>query len=128
MQRTEHCFRALHQRVLILEERQAWQGPSDEQVERVLRKILAEKFSEGTTHFQNPNAMKEQDYFVHDPKKLAAPRPVAIDPAALLVEPDAVPSKAYADTFRMLERQLVDFPGVDVTRTIQQEAQDVKMN
>jgi hypothetical protein len=44
MHRTELCFRALHDRITWLEERVVWQGaPSDEQVERVLRKILAEK-------------------------------------------------------------------------------------
>lgn len=118
MQRTEQCFRALHQRVLVLEERQTWRGPTDEQVERVLRKILAEKFSEGTSHFQNPNAMKEGDYFVQDPKIPATPRPVAIDPAALIVEPDAVPSKAYAETFRMLDHQLVDYPGIEMSSTM----------
>lgn len=43
MHRTELCFRALHHRITRLEERELLQGPTDEQVERVLRKILAEK-------------------------------------------------------------------------------------
>jgi hypothetical protein len=37
------CFRALNDRIIWLEKREAGQAPSDEQVERVLRKILAEK-------------------------------------------------------------------------------------
>jgi hypothetical protein len=31
MEKTESSFVALHERVLYLEQRQAWQGPSDEQ-------------------------------------------------------------------------------------------------
>lgn len=44
MHRTEACFRALHERVVRLEqERELYMRPTDDQVERVLRKILAEK-------------------------------------------------------------------------------------
>jgi hypothetical protein len=129
MHRTELCFRALHERIIWLEERQAWQGPSDEQVERVLRKILAERFADGNVQqVQSPNIMKEEDYFVEDRRNLGILRPVAIDPASLFVEPDAVPSKAYVETFNMLERHLADFPDVDLRRTPPHEARDVKMN
>ena len=129
MHRTELCFRALHERISWLEDRQAWQGPSDEQVERVLRKILAERFSDGNIQqVQNPNVMKEEDYFVEDRRNHSIPRPVAMDPASLTVHPEAVPSKAYADTFRMLEMQLDDFPKVDLNKSTHQESRDVKRN
>jgi hypothetical protein len=114
MHRTELGFQALHDRIAWLEERQACHAPSDEQVERVLRKILAEKFAgEHKQPVQDPNVMKEKAYFVEDRKKLASLRPIVIDPTSLFVEPDAVPSKAYAETFKMLERRLEDFPNVD---------------
>lgn len=38
MHRTELCFRALHQRIIRLEDR-AYQGPSDEQVRMLLYKL-----------------------------------------------------------------------------------------
>ncbi|KAF2819966.1 hypothetical protein CC86DRAFT_123403 [Ophiobolus disseminans] len=128
MHRTELCFRALNDRIIWLEERQEWKGPSDEQVERVLRKILAEKFShDGTQEApHNHNVMKEEDYFVEDRRDLGVPRPVAMDAASLVVDPEAVPSKAYAETFRMLEMQLDKFPNVDLRKASRQEAGDVK--
>lgn len=128
MHRTEIGFRALHERLMYLEDRQAWQGPSDEQVERVLRKILAEKFSDaGVQHVENPNAMKESDYFVENQKHLAIVRPVVIDPASLLVEPDAVPSKAYAETFHMLENRLARFPHMESNQPTEEDTKDIKM-
>jgi hypothetical protein len=129
MHRTELCFRALHERITWLEERQALHGPSDEQVERVLRKILAEKFVEGhTQHVHNPNVMKEGDFFVEDRRNLAILSPVAMDPASLFVDPEAVPSKAYVETFNMLERHLSDFPDVDLRKTTPPHPRDVKPN
>ncbi|CAO2657402.1 Nn.00g035280.m01.CDS01 [Neocucurbitaria sp. VM-36] len=126
MHRTELSFRALHERITFLEDRQAWQGPSDEQVDRVLRKILAEKFSDaGMQRVQNPNTMKDGDYFVENPKDLAIPRPIAIDPASLLVEPEAVPSKTYADTLDMLESRLSRF---EPNQSAHEDVKDVKMN
>jgi hypothetical protein len=119
----------MHERILQLEDRQDWQGPSDEQVERVLRKILAERFSDDTMHqVQHPNIMKEREFFVEDPRKQSAPGPVFIDPAALFVDPEAVPSKAYADTIRMLDRRLHDFPDVDHRRLVVEGTRDVKLN
>ncbi|KAH7402442.1 hypothetical protein BKA66DRAFT_404661 [Pyrenochaeta sp. MPI-SDFR-AT-0127] len=120
MSRTELCFRALHERIMYLEERQAWAGPTDEQVERVLRKILAEKFSDtGIQRVENPNIMRDGDYFVENRKDLAILRPMSFDPASLLVEPEAVPSKAYAETIQMLESQLASFPHMELNRSSQ---------
>lgn len=114
MDRTELCFRALHERVMRLEDQQAHQGPSDEQVERVLRKILAERFSEcGSLSVQNPHVLKEEDDFVLDRRNRTIPQPVRFDPESLLVDPEAVPSKAYTDTFKLLNRRLADFPDLD---------------
>jgi len=76
---------------------------------------------------QNQNTMKAEDYFVED-RRNAIPRPVIIDASSLVVDPEAVPSKAYADTFRMLETQLADFPNVDLKRAPRQEARDIKTN
>lgn len=129
MHRTELCFRAQHERIVYLEDRQAWQGPTDEQVERVLRKILAERFSDaGMQRVENPSAMKESDYFVENQKHLAMVRPIAIDPASLIVEPDAVPSKAYAETFEMLESRLARFPHIESNEPTQADINDIKMN
>jgi hypothetical protein len=117
MHRTELCFRALHERVMKLENQQARHGPSDEQVERVLRKILAERFSDtGTLSVQNPHGMKKEDYFVEDLRDRTILKPVLVDAASLFVDPEAVPSKAYTDTFKMLDRRLVDFPDLDSKR------------
>lgn len=126
MHRTELSFRALHERIMFLENRQAWEGPSDEQVERVLRKILAEKFSDaGMQQVQNPNIMKDGDYFVENLKTLASPRPISIDPASLLVEPEAVPSKAYAETLEMLESRLHRF---EPNQSANEDVKPFKMN
>ncbi|KAH5462911.1 hypothetical protein HBI30_005490 [Parastagonospora nodorum] len=117
MHRTELCFRALHERVMRLEDQQAMQRPSDEQVERVLRKILAERFSErDVLSVQNPHMMKEEDYFVEDRRGRTLPKPVRIDAASLFVNPESVPSKAYTDTFEMLDRGLADFPDLESKR------------
>lgn len=121
MHRAEVSFRALSERIEYLEQRQAWQGPSDEQVERVLRKILAERFADaGIQQVENPNVMKEGDYFVKRPgEDSSIPRTIPIDPATLLVDPDAVPSKTYAQTFQMLEKGLGEFPRADVGKPAQ---------
>jgi hypothetical protein len=116
MHRTELCFRALHERLVRLEDR-TWQGPSDEQVERVLRKILAERFSAGIAQQdqedQDPSIMKEEERFVEDRRVLANLKSVHIDPAMLFVHPDTVPSKAYAETMKVLDTRLADFPNID---------------
>jgi hypothetical protein len=110
-----------------LEERQAWQKPSDEQLERVLRKILAERFADGERQpVQSPNVTKEEDQFVEDRRKSAVLSPVAIDASSLFVEPDAVPSKAYTDTFNMLENHLVGYPNIDMKRTVVEDTRDQK--
>lgn len=98
---------------MYLEDRQAAQGPSDEQVERMLRRILAEKFSSNSTEqLKTTNILNEDDYFVENQKDLAVSRPVALDLASLLVDPESVPSKAYTETFQMLENRLARFPRV----------------
>jgi hypothetical protein len=112
-----------------LEDQQARQGPSDEQVERVLRKILAERFSENSSlSVQNPHIMKEEDYFVLDRRDRTIPSPIRFDPRSLLVDPDAVPSKAYADTFKLLNRRLAEFPDLDSKGATNPEPIDMKLN
>jgi len=121
LRRSEVAFRSLHERVLYLEQRQDWQGPSDEQVERVLRKILAERFSDAQVRpLDNPNRLKDGDYFVKPPDgSTSIPRAPSVDPALLVVDPEAVPSKAYGQAFQMLENGLRDYPQVDLTRPAQ---------
>lgn len=114
LQRTEDSLRALHNRVLYLEERQAWQGPSDEQLERVLRKILAERFAnDGPQRTDSMNLGKSSDFFIEDARNRSSIRPITIDAASLFVEPESVPSRAYAETFQMLEGRLTDYPRLE---------------
>jgi hypothetical protein len=125
MQRTEQSFRAMHQRLMYLEEREAWRGPSDEQLERVLRKILAEKFNDANVQQgeQAPNALKNVEYFVERPKEDASiPKAIPINMAALQVDAAAVPSENYQQTLRMLESEIVDFPHVDLSRNTQRDS------
>jgi hypothetical protein len=119
MHRTEQSFRAMHQRILHLEERQAWQEPSDEQVERVLRKILAERFADaGVKGVRNPNVMKDGDYFVENPDAhTMIPESIPIDVDSLQVDPGAVPSQRYLETMQMLEGRIPSFPELDVWKT-----------
>ena len=114
MHRTEQSFKALHQRLVLLEERQ--QGPSDEQVERVLRKILAERFGDTSTlQAENPSRAKEVEFFVEDPKEdRLAPMPLQIDYSAIHVDPKDFPSKAYQQTLGMLENDITTFPRVQL--------------
>jgi len=125
MQRTEQSFRAMHQRLVYLEERESWQGPSDEQLERVLKKILAEKFSDADVQQEEqlPEALKNEKYFVERPKEDASvPNAIPINMAALQVDAVAVPSVNYLQTLRMLESELVDFPHVDLSRNTQRDS------
>lgn len=110
LQRSEDAFRALHQRISYLEERQVY-GPSDEQVERVLRKILAERFAnDGSQRTDSMTLTKGTNFFVEDARERSTIQPITIDAASLFVEPESVPSKAYAETFRMLEGHLTEYP------------------
>jgi len=125
MQRTEQSFRAMHQRLVYLEEREAWQGPSDEQLERVLKKILAEKFNnaDAPRGEQPPNTLKNGRYFVERPKEDASvPKAIPIDMAILRADAAAVPSENYLQTLRMLESELVDFPHVELSRNTQRDS------
>ncbi|KAF2440619.1 hypothetical protein P171DRAFT_104350 [Karstenula rhodostoma CBS 690.94] len=123
LRRSEAAFRALHERVLFLEQQQASQGPSDEQVERVLRKILAERFGDmGSLRVERPNPSKDEEFFVKPPANSAStPRAPMIDSEMLLVDPEAVPSKAYGQTFRMLEKGLSQYPQVDDAKPVVQD-------
>jgi len=119
MQRVEASFRALHERIEYLERHQTGQGPSDEQVERVLRKILAERFgAAGSPRFDNSTQSNDGGFSVKRPNtESSIPRTISFDPATLQVDPDAVPSKAYGQAFQMLEKGLQKFPQVDVTES-----------
>lgn len=110
LQRTEDAFQALHQRISNLEERQTY-GPSDEQVERVLRKILAERFTNNEPlRTDSMTLAKGNDFFIEDARSRSTIQPISINAASLFVEPESVPSKAYAETFRMLEGRLTEYP------------------
>jgi len=120
MRRTELCFRKLHDRILLLEQRPPIQAPTDEQLERVLRKILAERFSgPDMHHMKTDDSVRDERWFIKDP----FPKSLKMNVASLLVPPDSVPSQAYTDTFRMLEDELDDFPGGDL---LSQENEDRK--
>ncbi|KAJ4340094.1 hypothetical protein N0V87_002714 [Didymella glomerata] len=110
LERTESAFQALEFRVSRLEERQVI-GPSDEQVERVLRKILAERFAnDGSHRTDSIGLMKDNNLRLEDAKGRSSIRPIRIDAASLFVEPESVPSKAYTETFQMLEGRLTEYP------------------
>ncbi|KAF1947271.1 hypothetical protein EJ02DRAFT_365485 [Clathrospora elynae] len=129
MQRTELCFRGLHERIVRLEEGEALQGPTDEQVERVLRKILAERFADPVIHHVGKRrTMEEGEHFVRNPEDQSHPRPVAMDIASLLVSPESVPSKAYMETFHMLENRLDNFPRIDLNTSDPDHDEDSKTN
>jgi hypothetical protein len=123
LRRSEAAFRALHERVLFLEQQQASQGPSDEQVERVLRKILSERFGDtGTPHDKSPSRTKDVEFFVKPPdNSTSIPRAPIVDQDMLLVDPDAVPSRAYSQTFQMLERGLSHYPQVEDATPVMRE-------
>jgi hypothetical protein len=120
LRRSEAAFRALHERVLFLEQQQASQGPSDEQVERILRKILSERFSDtGSVRDESPSLPKDVEFFVKPPDNTTSiPRAPLVDQDMLLVDPDAVPSKAYGQTFQMLEKDLSQYPQVEDAKPI----------
>lgn len=134
MQRAEQCFRALNERILRLEEKQATLHISDEQVERVLRKILAERFSDVEEHrlHQSPTLRgdddDDDDYFVEQKKDPTIIQSIALDPAMLAVDPESVPSVAYMETFQMLETRLSDFPRIDSRRNQSEDDEDSKMS
>ena len=115
MRRTELCFRKMNDRILRLEQKQLVQGPTDEQVERVLRKILAERFASLEVP-QVKLAPHEPGvaWFVKEPNDHLYPRSIKMDVASLLVSPESVPSRAYMETFQMLEDGVNDYPGDDL--------------
>lgn len=127
MHRAEMSFRALHERVLQLEERQITQGPSDEQVERILRKILAERFGHAPLPQNGDVRPQMPDYFVEPRGKYTIPQAIPIDPISLLVDPQAVPSTAYTETFQMLEQQLETFPRIKKSRSEDENEENARM-
>jgi hypothetical protein len=130
MHRVENSFRALHERIEYLERRHAEQGPSDEQVERVVRKIFAECFADGRfPRLDNPGELKDGDSSAKRQNfAFSIPSIISIDPASLQVDPDAVPSKAYGQSFQMLEKGLQEFPRVDVAKPASNEGPSVDRN
>ncbi|KAH7405820.1 hypothetical protein DE146DRAFT_424065 [Phaeosphaeria sp. MPI-PUGE-AT-0046c] len=126
--RTELHFQTLRERIIRLED-QAYRGPSDEQVERVLRKILAERFSESegrATLSPHPNIMKEEECFVEDLRDQARLKAVVVDPALLFVDPEAVPSIAYRNAMKVLDRRLMDYPELDQNKSLDPETGHLK--
>jgi hypothetical protein len=115
MRRTELCFRKMNERILRLEQKQLAQGPTDEQVERVLRKILAERFAPlDTAQVKLTDHTQSVAWFVRDPDEHLYPRSIKMDVASLLVSPESIPSRAYAETFQMLEDDINHYPGDDL--------------
>ncbi|KAF2752192.1 hypothetical protein M011DRAFT_473446 [Sporormia fimetaria CBS 119925] len=114
MHRTEHCFRSMHQRITSLEEHQACRGPTDEQLDRVLRKILAERFATSNmAQAETVATNRDVEFFVEDPDINAIPQSIPIDVASFQVDPNGAPSQQYAETLQMLEGKLPSFPDVD---------------
>lgn len=111
MHQTEFHFRELHQRLTFLEQRQASQGPTDEQVERVLRKILAERFSgiDAQRH-ETYTTTRDSGYCGEDRTFMKFPQAIMVDAATLIVNPDCIPSKEFGQTFDILESQLAGYP------------------
>lgn len=128
MHRTECSFQHLHERISYLEERcDHAQGPTDEQLERVLRKILAERFSNpGVQAIEPSQSRLNGGYFVEDPKGTTCPRPIPFDPASLVTEPDSIPSKAYLDTFQMLDMKLARFPHLKNETPVSNDVNGIK--
>lgn len=125
IQRTEQCFQQLHERILVLERQQITHEPTDEQVERVLRKILAEKFADpAVRRLGHQDALKGSDYFVKIPNDLGFAN--RVDVASLLVSPESVPSQAYTDTFQMLENKLDGYPHFNTEAASQDSTGNVK--
>ncbi|KAJ8111627.1 hypothetical protein OPT61_g5826 [Boeremia exigua] len=124
LQRTEDAFRTLHRRVSFLEERQA-HGPSDEQIERVLRKILAERFAgDGPPRTDSMDMVKSDNFLLEDAKGQPTITPININPTTLFVEPESVPSRAYVETFRMLEGRLSEYPSMHQQEPVESETSD----
>lgn len=109
LQRTEYALQALSLRISRLEERQVTES-SDEQVERVLRKILAERFANDGSHRTDSMNLIRDDFSLENTKGRSTIRPIRISAASLFVEPESVPSKAYTETFQMLEGRLTEYP------------------
>lgn len=61
--------------------------------------------------------MKDVGYFVKPPEGSSVPRAPLLDPATLQVDPESVPSKAYGQTFQMLEMGLSQYPETEVTKS-----------
>lgn len=97
----------------------------------MLRKILAERFSDSerkANSSQVPSAMKEEEYFVEDLRDQTRLKPVAIDPGLLFIDPEAVPSMAYANTMRVLDRQLMDYPDIDQKKVLDSDTEHWRPN
>ncbi|KAF2738500.1 hypothetical protein EJ04DRAFT_509643 [Polyplosphaeria fusca] len=119
MHRTEISFRALHERIAFLEERQASQRPTDEQLERVLRRILAEKFAGRETQRTEDLNATTPAYFVEKPgDDMVVPEAIPIEIASIQVDPEAIPSRTYSETLRMLENKLPSFPSINLEKTM----------
>lgn len=116
LRRSENAFRALHERVSYLETQQvAAQRPTDEQVERALRKILAECFApDGGPPVREVEMNQDPEFFVRPKDRSCIPKPPIISPAKLAVDPEAVPSRSYGETLRMLQEGLTQYPQADV--------------
>lgn len=77
----------------------------------MLRKILAERFAnDGPPRTDSMNLFKSNDLFIEEAKNRSSIKPININAACLFVEPESVPSRAYAETFRMLEGRLEEYP------------------
>lgn len=127
LERTEYALQALSRRISRLEERPVI-GPSDEQVERVLRKILAERFAKDEPHRTDSMYLtKENNLFLEDAKSQSTIRPIRIDAASLFVEPESVPSKAYMETFQMLEGRLTEYPYISEEEPVEEMDGKIKM-
>lgn len=122
MDRTNECFKWMYARQQLLEERfiqferHSGQAPSDEQLERVLRKILAERFADPkSSSLDGMDTTTETPRFLDQLKEdLINGKRLPFNLTSLHVDPMAVPSEKYVQDMRMLESELEGYPQVNM--------------
>lgn len=94
----------------------------------MLRKILAERFTnDNQFRTDSIDLVKNNDAFAEDARARSSINPIIIDAASLFVEPESVPSRAYAETFQMLEGRLADYPHIHRKESTGADAQAGKV-
>ena len=73
------------------------------------------------------NLFKSNDLFIEEAKIRSSIKPITINAASLFVEPEAVPSRAYAETFELLEGRLEEYPRMHEDENIQNDKVEGKI-